>query len=55
MNPSAQEISCPDCKTKMIVKFEALLGASAMTEAVVLCEQCKKEFSVRLPGRIVPE
>jgi len=46
-------ISCPYCQQKQIVRVRARAGFGVMSEQMVKCVNCKKEFAVMLPDKIV--
>jgi len=46
-------ISSPKCNKKMTVQCEARPGVAAESSESIACLECKREFSVLLPGPMI--
>jgi hypothetical protein len=46
-------IVCPHCRQKQVVQVRARTGFSQMADQIVCCAECRQDFSVMVPDKIV--
>lgn len=46
-------VSCPHCQQKQVVQVRARAGFGVMSEQLITCVNCKKDFAVMVPDKIV--